>query len=150
MAMFNVINKEKTARFFLVLITMFSLLFILSYYCFADSVVPPTFENLKELVIKIFNIILKASTAVLVIVIAYGVIKAALATGDPRGLEGAKGTWSYAIYGLLVIIISWVLVLFIRTLLGMSNDGLNPVGFLNFFTEGLDSLYNVSTTSGRP
>ena len=88
----------------------------------------------------------------LVIMIAYGIIKASLATGDPRGLEGAKSTWSYALFGFFVIVLSWFLILFIRRLLGMSaGSDLSPGGFIDDIKTEIQSLIEVghSSSSGN-
>ncbi len=146
-------NNKNTVKLFLILTVMFDLFLLVSFYSFAEAPTPvemPTFEKLFNLILKIFGIILAVSGGVFVIMVAYGIIKSSLATGDPRGIEGAKSTWSYAIYGFMVIIISWVLVIFIRNLLGMSTEGLSPSGFLNSVLDGINSLVDVSKTSGRP
>jgi hypothetical protein len=62
--------------------------------------------------------------AVLIILVLYGGIKALMSTGDARQLEGAKLVWTYAIFGVLIIILAIVIIQIIFKLLGSGNDPL--------------------------
>ncbi|MBW6441734.1 hypothetical protein K0B04_02380 [Patescibacteria group bacterium] len=61
-------------------------------------------EELKPMIETIFNAVFVSLGLVFVGVIAFGIWKSSLSVGDPRGLEGAKQTWTYALYGFLVVI----------------------------------------------
>lgn len=64
---------------------------------------------------------------VLVIMVAYGVVKSSMALGDPRGLEGAKQTWTYAIYGFFIIMGVYIILSIAASVFGVS---FNPLGGL--------------------
>ena len=115
----------------------------------AEEVNPPSFDRLFEIISKIVGLFLAASAAVLVIMIAYGIIKGSLAAGDPRGLEGARGTWTYAIYGFLVIVLSILIVTIIVSILGLPE----PLGFKGFFEEiikAISSLVDIAQSNSTP
>lgn len=119
-----------------------SLLMLNVFVTYAEDIDPPGFDKLKEILSRIIGLFLAASAAVLVIMIAYGIIKGSLAAGDPRGLEGAKGTWTYAIYGFFVVILSMIIVTIIRGQLGLTG----PFGFDLFFENiinAVDPLVNL-------
>jgi Na+/proline symporter len=70
--------------------------------------------------------------AVLIIMILYGGIKALMSTGDAKQLEGAKMVWTYAVLGVLVVLLAIFIVQVAFRLLGSTN---NPLNFL--YTIGL-------------
>ncbi len=78
--------------------------------------------------------------------IAYGIIKGSLAAGDPRGLEGAKGTWTYAVYGFLIVVLSFVIVSIIRTFLGLQGT-FDLQEFFDKILEAMNSLVDLSTST---
>lgn len=126
----------------------FSLLIFKTIVLYAAEPDPPGFDKLKEILLRIVGLFLAASAAALVIMIAYGIIKGSLAAGDPRGLEGAKGTWNYAVYGFLVVVLSLVILTIIRGRLGLTG----PVGFGIFFDNiinAVDSLVNTGQSNSN-
>lgn len=100
---------------------------------------PPALTSIVSIAGKILNIAMAMAGIVLVIMIAYGVVKSSLATGDPRGLEGAKQTWSYAIYGFFIVVGAFALIVIISHILGVS---LAPSSFLGNISSALNSLLN--------
>lgn len=82
--------------------------------------------------VRYLNIVLFASAAVFVMMIFATAIKYALAQGDPKALQGAKGTLTWAILGFIVIIGVFTLLVIFKNVLGLKdNPILNPVGVLN-------------------
>lgn len=132
-------KKLKPHKYLVVLFLLFSLAPIL--YA-AEEVTPPDFKQLVEIVSRIVGLFLAASAAVLVIMIAYGIIKGSLAAGDPRGLEGAKSTWTYALYGFLVVVLSMVIIVIIRKSLELSTED-GSVGFKGFLEKFLDPILEL-------
>lgn len=107
------------------------------------------YSNLAGIYTRIINIFIGAAASVLVIMIAYGIIKGSMSMGDPRGLEGAKGTWTYAIYGFLVVVLSFMIFSLVRNAVdGTSGE---PGGFFENIINALDSLLEVGkgTSSGN-
>jgi hypothetical protein len=84
------------------------------------------------------NIALYFVGAVLIILILYGAIKAITAVGDPKQLEGAKMTWSYAFFGFVIIIFAVTLVIIIAKLFGINIVDVNVAESIG---TALDKLY---------
>jgi len=111
-----------------------------SVFSFAEEGEPPSLlTSLSSILSRIVGLFLAASAAALIIMVAYGIIKGSLAAGDPRGLEGAKSTWTYALYGFLIIVLSMVILTLIRKVLGLST-GDERLGFKTFLDKILDSI----------
>jgi hypothetical protein len=89
---------------------------------------------------NIFNVVVGVAGLVLVVMIAYGVWKSSMAVGDPRGLEGAKQTWTYAVFGFFVVVgvVAGVIIMG-KLLLGVT---LTPSGFIGSVSGALNSLIN--------
>ena len=60
--------------------------------------------------IKVVNLGLILVGAVLIIMIVMGAIKMATALGDPKGLQGANLTWTYAVIGAFIVLASITLI----------------------------------------
>ncbi|MFC1722029.1 pilin [Patescibacteria group bacterium] len=54
--------------------------------------------------IRIINVMLFFGGVVFAVIIGWGAIKLATAWGDPKGLDSAKKTWTYALIGLFVVV----------------------------------------------
>lgn len=108
---------------------------------------PPSLEEEAQPIIeRVFNIAFISVGIVLVAVAAYGIIKSSLAAGDPRGLEGAKQTWTYAIYGFAVIVLFFAIFAIAQRLLGI--PVLTPKELLDNVFDAITSLVTVSKESG--
>jgi hypothetical protein len=106
---------------------------------------PPSFGGLRGIAEGVMGRFLAASAAILVIMLAYSIIKGSLAAGNPEGLEGAKGTITYAIYGFLIIVFVFSLIYYviIPTVSGVSTPGFG--GLLDEVFNAIDELVNLST-----
>lgn len=127
-------------------IVFLSLLMFKTFVLYAAEPDPPSFGELRGILSRVIGLFFAASAAVLIIMIAYGIIKGSLAAGDPRGLEGARGTWTYAIYGFLIIVLSMLIVAIIRGRLGLSGTFNFGLFFDNIF-DAIDSLVNISQSN---
>lgn len=116
------------------------------FVVFAVEVDPPGLEDAQSVIERIFNIVFASVAGVLVAVIAYGIWKSSLAAGDPRGLEGAKQTWSYALYGFAVIILFFVIFAVAQRLLGI--PVITPKQLLDNVFYAIESLVTTSTREG--
>ena len=116
----------------------------------ASTPPPPSVGSIPNVVATVVNMLLAASIAVLIIIIAYGIIKAALASGDPRGIEGAKSTWTYAIYGFFIVFFSFVIYKIIVSILGLSGSGFQRESMFNIIIEPLQELINVGQSNSSP
>ena len=131
------IKKLNSLSIFLTLQILFTGFFI----CFAagGNEDAPPLTDIVSIMGRILNIAIGIAGIVLVIMIAYGIWKSSLATGDPRGLEGAKQTWTHALYGFFIVIGAFTLVVIISGILGIS---LLPSAFLKNFSDALTALLN--------
>jgi hypothetical protein len=97
------------------------------------------FSGIGDIIGRIINIALLAAGGILVAMIAYGVWKSSLAVGDPRGLEGAKSTWTYALYGFFVVIGVFAIYAIITGVIGISAGG-GPSGLIGKALDALNQL----------
>jgi|GEM_PF-3940235 hypothetical protein len=83
-------------------------------------------------VVRYLNLVLYASAAIFVAMVFASALKFALAQGDPKALQGAKGSLTWAIIGFIVIIGVFTLLVVLKNVLGLKDSPiLNPVGVLN-------------------
>lgn len=137
------IDLKKQILYFIFLFNLFGLT-----VCKAESIEePPSVNELPGIISTIVGIFLSASIVILVIIIAYGVIKASLASGDPRGLEGAKSTWTYAVYGFIIVFFSFVIYSIILKVLGISGEGFQRENMFDIIIEPLEELIDISKSS---
>ena len=82
--------------------------------------------------VRYLNLILYASAAVFVIMIFAGAIKFALAQGDPKAIQGAKGSLTWAVVGFIVIIGVFTMLVIFKNVLGLKDNPIaDPVGAIN-------------------
>jgi len=120
------------------LILFTQVLFAGSNLCLAADD-PPALSSIFSIIANILSVAVTVAGLVLVVMIAYGVWKSSMATGDPRGLEGAKQTWTYAVYGFFVVVGFTAIIMIIGKLLGIN---LSPSGFLGNVSGAVNSLIN--------
>jgi len=89
-----------------------------------------------------FNIFVYVAAIVMVAMIAFGVWKSSMAIGDPRGLESAKQTWTYALFGFMVIVLFFVIFNIVARLFGVTSLG-GPRSILGKVFEAIESLISV-------
>ncbi|MEK7127916.1 MAG: hypothetical protein AAB838_04320 [Patescibacteria group bacterium] len=79
----------------------------------------PTLLCIGEVLTRIVNVLLLFAGATTVLLLIWASIRYITASGDPKGLEKAKNMFTYALIGLLIIILSFALVKFFGNLLGV-------------------------------
>lgn len=113
---FNLAFKHK--------LIVFTTLFILSgvsNIVFAGNLdTNPTIDGLLDLVGRAIVMLAGGAALVFVAMIAYGAWKASMALGDPRGLDAAKKTWTYAMFGVLVAVGALSVFAIVARILGVS------------------------------
>ena len=138
----SMISRERDLLFYkLWTFFMVSSIFI-TRSCAADLDQNPSLDQLSGILGRVFNTLVYASGVVLVAMIAYGIIKSSMAAGDPRGLEGAKQTWTYAVYGFFVIVLFFSIFLIITRALGISSLS-SPGSILRNIFGSINSLLSV-------
>lgn len=69
--------------------------------------------------VRVINLALLLVGAVLIAMIVLGAIKMAVSLGDPKALQGAKLTWTYAIIGTFVVLGSFFILFLINKTFGL-------------------------------
>ena len=102
----------------------------------------PSLVDLLDTLFKVINVLVLVSGIIFVGVLAYGAFKAAMSLGNPRGLEAAKQTWTYGLYGFLVVVGYFAIFTIATGLFGSTAD---PVFFLSQIKVGLSQLIGIMT-----
>jgi hypothetical protein len=76
-------------------------------------------QDLEGLFSNVVNIILGIAGIAFFILLLSSGFKFITSGGDPKALEGAKKTLTYAIAGLILIIASYLILLLIKELIGV-------------------------------
>lgn len=102
----------------------------------------PELSQIIPIIGRIFSIALWVAGIIFVAVVGYGVWKSAMAAGNPQGLEGAKNTWTYAVYGLAIVVGAGTLLTIIGGIFGIN---LNPASLFGDLI--MDPLYELAGLS---
>ena len=78
-----------------------------------------TISNLSCLFGKVVSYALGLAAIVLFILLISAGFKFITSGGDPKAIEGAKKTLTYAIAGLIVILLSYLILVLIKTITGV-------------------------------
>lgn len=81
----------------------------------------PGATNFGDLLVDIIRILLIFSGAVAVLFLIIGGFRYIISSGNAEQVEGAKKTILYALLGLIIIFIAFILVQFIQEQLGVRN-----------------------------
>lgn len=82
---------------------------------------PPKLSQLADLFKNVVTAIMALAGIVLFVMLFMGGLKYITSGGDPKGIEGAQKTISYAIYGLLAILVSYLILYIIGQVTGATN-----------------------------
>ena len=80
---------------------------------------PPTLQNLEDVFKSVLNVILGIAGITFFILLLSSGFKFITSGGDPKALEGAKKTLTYAIGGLILIVLSYLILLLIKEITGV-------------------------------
>lgn len=101
----------------LIFITLYSLLITPA---FAAPGGPATFADLEKYIIGFLGTFTTLVTVVVFVMLLFGGFKYLVAGGDPKAIEGARNTITYAIIGLVVMIAAWIVLRFIQQFTGVN------------------------------
>ena len=142
--------KAKIAKFtkaFSATVLYVFIFYVFSPFLFAANLDEPTLGEVRPLLVNVMNWLVFLVGIVFVLVVAYGAWKASTATGDPRGLDSAKSTWNYAIFGLLIIVGFFALFTIVSGLFGFK------IGFTEIFDgifDGISKLTDLAIPGSTP
>lgn len=80
---------------------------------------PAIIKDFEEIVQNILNIAIRLAGVLLFIMLIVGGFKYLIAGGDPKKAEAARNTLTYAIGGLVLVILAWFILLFIEKFTGV-------------------------------
>lgn len=86
--------------------------------CIQDGI--PTLKCLEAVFVNILRVAVSLVTLALFLMLLVGGFKFLTSGGDPKATESAKGTMTYAIVGLIVIIASYLILKTIEFFTGVS------------------------------
>lgn len=86
-----------------------------------------TIEDLGTLFQRVVGFALGFAGIVLFILLIIGGFKYITSGGDPKAVEGARKTLTYAIAGLLVILLSYLVLVLIKEITGVDVTNFNVV-----------------------
>lgn len=81
----------------------------------------PTLLCLAEILVRIVNVLILFSGLAFVILFLWGCLKFIISQGDPKAVGAAKNSITYAIIGLIIIIMSFAFVKFAGNFLGVTS-----------------------------
>ena len=76
---------------------------------------------LAQIVMSVIGWALTFLGLVTIIVLLFGAIKYVTSSGDPKAIQGAQKTMTYAVIGALVVILSFLLIQAVTNALGLPN-----------------------------
>lgn len=79
----------------------------------------PSLGCLSQIVVSVINYLFMFVTAVTIIFLLFGAFKFVISRGDPKALQSARGTMTYAIVGMIIIFFSFAIVQIITQMLGL-------------------------------
>lgn len=82
---------------------------------------PATFLCLNDIYQNILGLVLSGASIAFFIMVISGGIKWLTSSGDPKDIENAKGRITFAVFGLVLMIIIWFVLKFLRIFTGVSN-----------------------------
>ena len=79
----------------------------------------PAISDLERVFSSVVRAILGFAGIVLFVLLVMGGLKYITSGGDPKAAEGAKKTITYAIGGLVVVLLSYLVLVLIKTITGV-------------------------------
>jgi hypothetical protein len=90
-------------------------------------------------VVRVFNVLILSVGVILIIMIGYGSVKVFMSLGEPKGLAGAKQTWTFAVIGGGIVLFFFVFYTIVANALGLG--AYTPMGLVNLIDNGLVSFF---------
>ncbi len=94
----------------------------------------PSLACLIQIVVNIINFALMFLGVVTLLMLLFGAIKFITSSGDPKAIQGAQKTMTYAIIGAIVVMMAFVLINIVTNALGLSSS--NILSNFSFYQSG--------------
>ena len=79
----------------------------------------PSLGCLAQIIVNIINFAFVFLGAVTILILLFGAIKFITSAGDPKAIQGAQKTMTYAIVGAIVVLASFIIINIFTTALGL-------------------------------
>jgi len=89
---------------------------------------PAKLSDLNKVFENVVNVALAFAGIVLFIVLIIGGFRYITAGGDPKGIEGARKTLTYAIAGIVLVALAFLIIQFIESFTGARVTEFNIIG----------------------
>lgn len=86
---------------------------------------PATFAQLGDIFANLVSAVLGFAGITLFVLLIVGGFKFITSGGDPKAVEGAKKTITYAIGGLIALLLSYLILVLIKTITGVNVTDFN-------------------------
>ena len=88
----------------------------------SDSVVDgvATLRGVEDLIVNALRVIIPFAGLAVAVMIIVGGFQLITAGGEKEGIAKAKGTFTYAVFGLALAIIAWFILLFVKDFTGVN------------------------------
>ena len=80
---------------------------------------PPGVLELQNLFTKIIGLSVGVAFIALVIMLTVAGVRYVLSGGEPKGIQGAAGTITWALLGMLVLVVVWIILRLVQTFTGI-------------------------------
>ncbi len=88
---------------------------------FSGSADIPSLGCLAQIVVSVIELAFAFLGAVLLLLLMWGAVKFIISRGDPKGIQEAQKTMTYAVIGAVVVLGSFILINIVTTALGLPN-----------------------------
>ena len=118
--------KEKLLRNLMTITTFVVLLVFFSGFNQAYALdctftgTAPSYEQILCPVAKLVNLAIIFGGVIFAVFIGFGAIKISTSLGDPKGFEGARKTWTFAIIGVFIVFGSLAILRILGNVFGLS------------------------------
>lgn len=99
---------------------------------------------------RVVNVLIFSAGSVFVVMIGIGSYKYAISMGDPQAAKAGQQTLTWAIIGLLVILMFYAILFFLYNALGFDTVLITPGGVLRLLQVAMCDLLSGGTLDGRP
>lgn len=85
-------------------------------------------------ILRVYNFLILASGVVLIGMIAIGGIRLSMSLGDPKGFQSASRTWTFTLWGVGLVLGSFLILRILNATLGLGLNFASPIQVFNAFT----------------
>jgi hypothetical protein len=96
---------------------------------------------------NVIKVVVVVVGLIFVAVTSYGAYKLSMALGDPKAMQGAQQTWTYAVMGVLIVLGFFAAFVVIANVFGIKGF-INPNDITERITNAIVSLFSAAGITG--